>query len=188
MSGGTHYFVATARVGFRCWSTADLPLALALWGDPQVTRFIGGPFSRDQIRQRLEDEIAMMRAHHVQYWPLFMLRSGEHVGCGGLRPYDLDHGIYELGFHLRPAYWGQGLAVEVGQAIITFAFDTLRATALRAGHHPANAPSQRVLEKLGFHFTHEELYPPTGLQHRSYVLARDDRITRCPHPDAADRG
>lgn len=175
MSGGPHFFATTARVGFRCWSAEDLPLALALWGDPDVTRFIGGPFSSNQIRQRLEDEIATLRAHHVQYWPLFLLRGGEHVGCGGLRPYDLDNGIYELGFHLRPEYWGQGLAVEVGQAIITLAFDTLRATALFAGHHPANTASQRVLQKLGFRFTHEEFYRPTGLQHRSYVLARPQK-------------
>lgn len=177
VSGGTPYFLTTARVGFRCWSAGDLPLALALWGDPHVTRFIGGPFSCEQIRQRLEDEIATMRAHRVQYWPFFLLRSGEHVGCGGLRPYDLDQGIYELGFHLRPAYWGQGLAIEVGRAIITFGFDALHAAALFAGHHPANAPSQRVLEKLGFRFTHEERYPPTGLQHRSYVLPRPQPAT-----------
>ena len=172
MIGETQYFLTSARVGFRCWSAGDLRLALALWGDARVTRFIGGPFSREQIRQRLEDEIATMRAHQVQYWPFFLLRSGEHVGCGGLRPYDLDRRIYELGFHLRPDYWGQGLAVEVGQAIIAFAFDALRAASLFAGHHPANAPSQRVLEKLGFRFTHEEWYPPTGLRHRSYLLTR----------------
>ena len=166
------YFLTTARIGFRCWSVGDLPLALALWGDPDVTRFIGGPFSSEQIRQRLDDEIASMRAHGVQYWPLFLLRSDEHVGCGGLRPYDLEHGIYEIGFHLRPAYWGQGLAVEVGQAIIAFAFDATGANALFAGHHPANTTSQRVLEKLGFRFTHDELYPPTGLKHRSYLLTR----------------
>ena len=147
-------------------------LALALWGDPDVTRFIGGPFSPEQIRRRLDDEMAMMGAHGVQYWPLFLLRGGEHVGCGGLRPYRIEHGIYEVGFHLRPAYWGRGLALEVGAAIITHAFGALRATALVAGHHPANAASQRVLEKLGFRFTHDELYPPTGLRHRSYELLR----------------
>jgi RimJ/RimL family protein N-acetyltransferase len=116
--------------------------------------------------------MAMMRAHGVQYWPLFLLRGGEHVGCGGLRPYHIEHGIYEVGFHLRPAYWGRGLALEIGEAIITYAFSTLHATALFSGHHPANAASQRVLEKLGFRFTHDELYPPTGLRHRSYELVR----------------
>lgn len=172
MSGGTPYFLTTGRVGFRCWSPGDLPLALALWGDPEVTRLIGGPFSSEQIELRLDEEIASMRTHHVQYWPVFMLQSGEHLGCGGLRPHDLEKGIYEIGFHIRPAHWGKGLAAEIGQAIITFAFDTLGANALFAGHHPANAASRRVLERLGFRFTHKEFYAPTGLEHPSYVLRR----------------
>ncbi len=142
-----------------------------------MTRFIGGPFSSEQIRERLDDEMTSMRAYNVQYWALFLLGSDEHVGCGGLRPYDLKNGIYEIGFHLRPAHWGKGLAVEVGQAIITFAFGAVGATALFAGHHPANTASQQVLERLGFRFTHEEFYPPTGLEHRSYLLTRPTHAT-----------
>jgi ribosomal-protein-alanine N-acetyltransferase len=46
-----YYFLKTSRLGFRQWSIADLPLAMALWGDPEVTRFIGGPFSPDKIQK-----------------------------------------------------------------------------------------------------------------------------------------
>src|SRR5262249_30084596 len=35
MSG---FFLTTERIGFRTWTAEDLPLALALWGDPQVTK------------------------------------------------------------------------------------------------------------------------------------------------------
>ena len=52
------YFLKTLRIGFRNWSSDDLPLAESLWGDLQVTRFIGGPFSEDQISQRLRKENA----------------------------------------------------------------------------------------------------------------------------------
>jgi RimJ/RimL family protein N-acetyltransferase len=152
----------------------DLPLALALWGDVRVTGFIGGPFSHGEIVAKLEGEIASSSAQGVQYWPLFLLRNDAHVGCAGLRPYRLDDHVYELGFHLRPLYWGRGLAAEAGQAIIALAFQRLGATALFAGHHPANAVSRRLLEKLGFAFTHEEFYAPTGLKHPFYLLKRPD--------------
>ena len=164
------YFLHTARLGFRCWAADDLPLALALWGDPEVTRLIGGPFSSEQVKERLCEEIAAMLAHRVQYWPIFLLSGGAHVGCCGLRPYGPDDRIYELGFHLRPAYWGRGLAVEAGRAVCGFAFGVRRARSLFAGHHPENAASRAVLEKLGFRFTHTEIYAPTGLQHPSYRL------------------
>jgi [ribosomal protein S5]-alanine N-acetyltransferase len=156
----------------------DLPLAAALWADPDVTRFIGGPQSPAAVKKRLRAETETMTAHGLQYWPIFMLADGTPVGCAGLRPYRLEERIYELGFHLRPAYWGQGLATEAAGAVVTFAFETLSAAALFAGHHPANATSRRVLEKLGFRFTHEELYPPTGLRHPSYLLTRSEYATR----------
>lgn len=166
------YFLTTARLGFAHWQPDDLPLALALWGDPGVTRLIGGPLSADAAEARLASEIASLRAHGVQYWPIFLLADGEHAGCAGLRPYRPEDRIYELGFHLRTVYWGQGLATEAAQAVVTFAFETIGAAALFAGHHPDNAPSRRVLEKLGFRFTHDELYAPTGLHHPSYLLTR----------------
>lgn len=171
----TEYFLKTARLGFGCWSIDDLPLALALWGDPRVTRLIGGPFSHEKIQEMLTREIASMRVHNVQYWPLYLLPGGAHVGCAGLRPYKPEDDTYEMGFHLRPEYWGRGLAVEAGLAIIAFAFETVGAHALFAGHHPENAASRKVLEKLGFAFAYEEFYPPTGLRHPSYLLTRQHR-------------
>ena len=166
------YFLKTERLGFSRWSMDDLSLAEALWGDAEATRFIGGPFSRDEIRRRLCREIDLMSAFDVQYWPIFLLAGDEPVGCGGLRPYRIEDQVYEIGFHLRPAYWGQGLAVEAGRAIIAYAFATLGVKALFAGHHPGNEASRRVLEKLGFRFTHTELYAPTGLEHPSYLLEK----------------
>ncbi len=170
MTGSRAYFMKSARLGFSCWVPDDLPLAIALWGDPDVTRLIGGPLSAEAAEARLGAEIAMMRAHGVQYWPIFLLENDAHAGCAGLRPYRLDDGIYEIGFHLLPAFWGGGLATEAAQAVIAYAIETIGAAALFAGHHPANAASRRVLEKLRFRFSHEELYPPTGLRHPSYLL------------------
>jgi ribosomal-protein-alanine N-acetyltransferase len=168
------YFLMTERLGFDYWSTADLPLASALWGNAKVSALIGGPFTPEQVEQRLTKEIASMQAHGVQYWPIFLRGTDQHVGCAGLRPYRLDLRVYELGFHLRPEHWGRGLAYEAGRAVIGFAFEKLKAEALFAGHHPANAPSSRVLAKLGFAFTHEEFYAGTQLKHPSYLLKRSD--------------
>jgi [ribosomal protein S5]-alanine N-acetyltransferase len=172
MSESRPHFLMTDRLGFRCWSKADLPLANALWGDPEVTSMIGGPFTPEQIEDRLNKEIASMIASRVQYWPVFLLRTGEHAGCAGLRPYRIETQFYELGIHLRPPFWGRGLAQEAGRALITFAFKTLGANALFAGHHPRNAPSRRVIEKLGFRFTREEFFPPTGVKHPFYLLTK----------------
>ena len=164
------YFLETPRLGFRHWTVADLPLAISLWSDPDVTRLIGGPLSDEAVAQKLAAEIASMNLHGVQYWPVFYLATEELAGCAGLRPYNPEEKIYELGFHLRPAFWRKGLAEEAARGVIGYAFEKIHARSLFAGHHPQNAASRRVLEKLGFRFTHEELYPPTGLNHPSYSL------------------
>jgi len=166
------YFLTSPRLGFRCWRDEDLPLAQQLWGDPQVGRFIGGPFSPEKVKERLGEHIAMMRSQSVQYWPMFLLSGDEFVGCAGLRPYKPTEKIYELGAHLLPAYWRQGFAKEASKAVIDFAFSKLSVEGLFAGHHPDNAASRLLLGKLGFRYTGEEFYPPTGVLEPAYLLSR----------------
>jgi RimJ/RimL family protein N-acetyltransferase len=166
------YFLKTARLGFRCWSDADLQLALELWGDLKVNAFLVGPFTYDAIRARLEREIAQMRECGLQYWPVFLLDGDVHVGCAGLQPYRMEEQIHELGFHLRPEFWGRGLAQEAARGVIEYAFGALNATAVFAGHHPKNQGSRRVLLKAGFFFAGEELYPPSGVIEPTYLLRR----------------
>jgi [ribosomal protein S5]-alanine N-acetyltransferase len=162
------YFLTTARLGFGHWSEGDDDLAQSLWGDSRVTAFLGGPFTREQVSARLRNEIVTMAGFGMQYWPCFLLEGGELTGCAGLRPYRA--GIPELGFHFRPQFHGRGFAEEAARAAITYAFETLAVQSLFAGHHPDNAASKRLLTKLGFLYTHEEIYPPTGLLNPAYLL------------------
>ncbi len=164
------YFMRSQHLGFGLWSPGDLDLAMVLWGDPRVTRLIGGPFSEEQICLRLAKEIANQEEYGLQYWPLFRLTDAVHIGCCGLRPYPAQAGVLELGFHLRFDYWGQGYASEAARRVIHHAFTALQARALFAGHHPKNTASRDLLLHLGFSYTHDEFYPPTGLQHPSYLL------------------
>jgi len=166
------YFLRSEHLGFRCWAEQDLPLAEKLWLDPRVTRLIGGPFSPENVAERLRREIDIMAMHRVQYWPIFFLRTGEFVGAAGLRPYGVEPRVYELGFHLRPEYWGIGLAEEAGRASIHYGFETIGAVGLVAGHHPENVRSRQVLRKLGFSPMGTDFYPPTGLEHPFYRLSR----------------
>ena len=164
-------FLRTERLAFRPWTGMDLELAESLWSDAESTRLIGGPFTPEQCAARLRRELAAQRDHRFQYWPIFRLEDGAHVGICGLRPYKPSQRIHELGFQLRREYWGRGLATEAARAVIEHAFGPLGAAALFAGHHPENDASRRVLAKLGFEYTHDEFYAPTGLVHPSYALS-----------------
>jgi RimJ/RimL family protein N-acetyltransferase len=162
----------TDRIGFSVWSPDDTALAVSLWGDPMVTRYISatGVFSLQDIDRRLKLELSNNKRYGVQYWPIFSLEDDTFLGCCGLRPYKLEEKIYELGFHLKSNVWGKGYATEAAKGVIRYAFDILKAESLFAGHHPGNESSRKLLEKLGFHFIRNEYYAPTGLCHPSYLL------------------
>jgi [ribosomal protein S5]-alanine N-acetyltransferase len=167
------YFMRSERIGFRNWAVEDLSLAVAIWGDPQVTRLVadlGNP-SEEQARVRLALEMANLAAFGVQYWPIFLL-EGEHLGCCGLRPYRPEEGVFELGAHILPKHWKHGYAIEATRRVIEHAFGPLGIKALFARHNPHNSGSVRIVEKLGFRYTHDEFMPQTGLNHPCYLLER----------------
>lgn len=177
--GESEFFLKSARLGFREWSEGDIELAWAIWGDDQVSKFVGGPFTREQIRERLVREISNQKTHGIQYWPFFLLGGGAHAGCCGLKPYKPESRVYETGFYVRREFWGKGYALEAARAVIGYAFGHLRAAGIFAGHNPANDASCILLSKLGFKYTHDEFYQPTGLYHKSYMLTKEDYNLSC---------
>lgn len=180
------YHLTTARLGLSRWSLASEHLAFAtqLWGDPAVMRLLGGPLSESQIEARLNFEIALNRDYAVQYWPLFLRGTDisqlhephEFIGCCGLRPFPYPNpeaGHYELGAHLLPAFWRSGYAAEAGRAALTYAFETLKATAIHTGHHPDNQASEKLIAASHFRYLAHRFYPPTGLMHPYYRLGAE---------------
>ncbi len=164
----------TERLTAREWESSDLPLALELWGDADVTQLIvrQGKLNRDQVVQRLHDEIDRQKIHGIQYWPLFETKSGQFIGCCGLRPctFTPEEKNHELGFHIVKRCWEKGYATEAAKGVIKYAHEKLGLTKLYAGHHPHNANSKKVLLKLGFQHAEDIFYEATGLQHPSYTL------------------
>ena len=160
----------TERIGFSNWQMEDLDLAHLLWQDKAVPRYIcaSGKFTDLQIKDRLQAEMETQTTYGVQYWPLFNLADGELIGCCGLHPHAKNQ--YEIGFHLLTVYWHQGYAYEAAKAVIHYAFHTLHAKSLFAGHHPDNLASFQLLKRLKFQYTGDEFFAPTGLDHPSYCL------------------
>lgn len=168
------YFLKSERLGFSVWAENDLSLARSLWGSPDVTKYIcaDGVFTDDEIKARLNKEIENYKSYGVQYYPIFDLKNGDFAGCGGFRPYDLEKNIYELGIHLRKPYQRGGYGTEIGRALIGYGFNVKSFSAIFAGHHPENAGSKALTKKLGFTYTGDEFYAPTGLYHPSYILKK----------------
>jgi RimJ/RimL family protein N-acetyltransferase len=184
------FHLESERLSFGWWTPEREPLAQQLWGDPDVTHYIGGPHTPQQVRERFDNQFAYRRQCGQQYWPLFLLGGAaglaangpdrptdladrpaggptEFVGVCGLRPAPEDRypdspDILEMGFHLRPAFWRQGYGEEAARRVMAHAFDTLGVRALYSYRHPENAASGSLILKLGFTPDGEQYVSPAG--------------------------
>jgi [ribosomal protein S5]-alanine N-acetyltransferase len=161
---------SSARLSFRSWTAEDYPLAEALWCDPEVTHFFGGAMTREQARARLGRECESETSLGMQYWPMFLRESGEFAGCAGLRPWSMDSETIEVGVNLMRSAWGKRLGEESLRAVLAYGFDTLGLPTIVAGHGMGHENSQKLLERVGFDYTHNILWGPKPIEVRMYAI------------------
>jgi RimJ/RimL family protein N-acetyltransferase len=140
----------TPRLAFREITSDDLDDMAALLGDPQVMRYYPSPKSREEALAWITWNQRLYREYSVGLWLLTLRSTGAFVGDCGLTPQQVD-GVtdLEVGYHVRVALQGRGLATEAATACCAYARNVLGVDRLIAIIDPRNRPSQRVAEKLG---------------------------------------
>ena len=77
--------------------------------------------------------------------------TGKLIGFISLHPKEDEKvNVYSLGYVFNIDYHGQGYATESCRAVLDYAFGTLAADSVVTGTAEANAPSCRLLRRLGF--------------------------------------
>ncbi|MEG3178091.1 GNAT family N-acetyltransferase [Sphingomonas sp. RB3P16] len=80
------------------------------------------------------------------------------IGAMSIEARQHDHGNgHELGYWLTPDAWGRGYATEAGEAMVGMARHALGLKRLQSGYFLDNPASGKVLTKLGFERTGEEM-------------------------------
>lgn len=134
----------TERLVLRSFRPEDAEAFAAINADPLVTRFVGGPMSReasDALLARFVAEGEMAR------WAVE--RDGELLGFCGLGTHPVAPDEVEIGWRLASRVWGQGIATEAATAVRDLAFGRFGLDHLVAVIHPDNVASIRVAEKIG---------------------------------------
>jgi RimJ/RimL family protein N-acetyltransferase len=146
--------LATERLVLRPWTLAEADVrgAFAIFGDPEVTRFLTRrEVDLDGQRRGLERLIEGSRGYRagLGWFALERRSDGGVIGCGLLKPLE-DHGPeIEVGYHLARAHWGQGLATEAARGLLRHGFETLGLARIVAVVDPENARSLAVVARLG---------------------------------------
>ena len=86
-------------------------------------------------------------------YPFFVFREADSVLVGGLTLGMVRRGVSQaatLGYWMGAPYAGKGLMTSAVGTAAGYAFDQLRLRRIEAACVPGNAPSRRLLEKVGF--------------------------------------
>lgn len=154
----------SSRLTFRSWTRQDTGLAEALWCDPEVTYYFGGAMTPEQAHDRLQTECDRHVSLGIQYWPIFLRETGEFAGCAGLRPWSMDSNVIEVGVNLMRSTWGLRLGEEALRAVLAYGFDSLDLPRIVAGHGKEHDNSRKLLERVGFKYTHDILWGPKKIE------------------------
>ncbi|MCZ2525422.1 GNAT family N-acetyltransferase [Streptomyces sp. NPDC059506] len=155
-------FLTTGRMVLRPLTEADADHLAALNGDPEVMRFLDGdgPPSPETVRTRILPRLMRRWAWPGEhgYWAAETggadgEGSGEFLGWFEFRPLDdAGGGTVELGYRLRRAAWGRGLATEGARALLRKGFTGLGVDRVTATTMAVNVGSRRVMEKAGLRY------------------------------------
>ncbi len=83
-------------------------------------------------------------------WAIIKKESKAFVGYFGFWRIIAEHCRAEIGYALKPEFWGQGIMAETLNTMIEFGFNVLKLHSIEANVNPENLASIKVLEKAGF--------------------------------------
>jgi RimJ/RimL family protein N-acetyltransferase len=139
----------TERLEIRAFEPGDLEALHAVYGDPQVTRFMPPYPTLGHTRRALDEHVREARAGNPAFWALIERASGDLIGDAGI---GLVEGVgpdFELGYTLGRQWWGRGYATEAASAVRDHALGEHQLPEVLALVRPGNAASIHVLEKIG---------------------------------------
>jgi RimJ/RimL family protein N-acetyltransferase len=141
----------TPRLKLRSFQAADAADIVRLAGDREIaatTRMIPHPYELPMAQAWLESLPAAQERGESLNLALTLRSSGELMGAIGLVLNAVDH-HGELGYWVGKPYWDNGYATEAAKAVVDYAFGVLHLHRIFAHHFSRNAPSGRVMQKLG---------------------------------------
>ncbi len=152
--------------------TDDLPALMALWTDPEVTRYMGGPREPVALTAGLAEDLEP-DAPRWNLWPVQELATAAIVGHCGVLDKEVDGRVeFELVYVLARRFWGKGYATEAALALKAWAFETRGLTRLIALIDPENAASENVAARVGMKWERDVLRPGGKLMRLYAVSAR----------------
>jgi ribosomal-protein-alanine N-acetyltransferase len=140
------------RLLFRKFLLSDAKDLLLIRSNDDVMRFM------DVIRfESIADAVKMIQSVEESYkketginWGIVEKHSNNFIGYFGFWRMIPEHCRAEIGYALKPEYWGKGYMYETINRMVKFGFENIKLHSIEANVNPENERSKKVLEKIGF--------------------------------------
>ena len=142
----------TARLHLRELTPEDANELFFLRSDAQVLRYLD-----KHPAKSVEEAIAFIDTINKEQlngdtvmWGIALNESPVLIGTIGYWRMQKEHYRAEIGYVLHPAHQGKGIMDEAMKAVLQYGFEKMKLHSVEANTNPANAASQKLLEKNGF--------------------------------------
>lgn len=155
--------LTTARLTLRPFVEADVGPLFAFAKNPTVTRFTLWEYHKTEAETvAFVRDYALLRYREGMPEPYAITLTSDPatpIGACGCFWASQPNKTMELGYWVAEPFWGQGITVEACRALLGYVFAAMQPERMQARVIAGNAPSSRVLEKLGFRYegTHRAL-------------------------------
>jgi len=162
----------TERLTLRTIHPDDAAFYYELVNDPTWLEHIGdkGIRSVEGARAAIIDGPCIMQERHGHSLYVMERKSdGKPLGLCGLIKRDSLPDV-DIGYAIRPAYFGHGYTYEAAEAVVAYARDVMGLKRLMGITNPANTVSIKLLGKLGLTFVEHTTLPPDHRPTNIYSL------------------
>ena len=153
MTAYPDYPVTTQRLRLRPFTRGDVDAVFAYRQLEEVARYLfDGPLSRDECAlavQQRTGQVALEAEGDKIVLAVELADVGTVIGEMSLIWRNVEARQGELGWILDPAHQRQGFATEAANAMLDLAFMVCDMHRVCARCHTANAPSWRLMDRLG---------------------------------------
>lgn len=148
--------IITERLVLRPLTYTDADALFILDSNPKVMRYLGNHPLKEisEVHVYLKNILQQYEDYGIGRWAVIEKKTNILIGWAGIKFINEEsNGVkafYDLGYRLRPEFWGLGYATEATLAWIDYAQKNINTPKLYASAHIENIGSQNVLIKCGF--------------------------------------
>lgn len=144
----------TDRLYLRAIKQCDVDDIFEYSSDPKTSKYLLWDVHKSvRYTQEIVDLIlAKYRSGEYNDWAIIYKENQKMIGTCGFTNIDAENSNVEIGYVLNPKYWNLGIATEVVQRVVEFAFENMKVNRVEAKFLFGNDASLAVMEKIGMKF------------------------------------